>query len=118
MTAPGSKREIYDNARVRWPPTFRIIRGRSNANVVITDPSDFDTYRDIEKSIGPNDEWSQLSAWAFYQALGKEIRKSYEEGQLLVLTRNVPFGIFETQMKSNLADESWRDERIIYENLL
>lgn len=117
LIIPSSKRELYENARARWPSTLRILRDRSNDAVVITDPSDFDAYRDIESAIGTNDEWSQLSAWAFHQALGIKVRETYKERKLLVLTRSVSFEMFEKQIKSNLADESWQEERIIYEKL-
>lgn len=117
LITPSSKRDLYEHARARWPSTLRIIRDRSNDAVVVTDPSDYDVYRAIENTIGANDEWSQLSAWAFHQALGIKIREDYNEKKLLVLTRSVTFEMFEKYIKSNLADESWEEERDTYNNL-
>lgn len=113
----SSKREIYENARARWPQMFRIIWDVSSATSVITDPSDFEAYRAVEESIGLNDEWSQLSAWAFNQALGNIIDEYFSDGKSLILTKAVPFEVFDKKMKSNLAHDCWQEERLIYERL-
>lgn len=109
--------ELYEDSKSRWPSVFRIIREKSKASIVKTDPSEFEVYRDIENKIGDGDEWSHLAAWAFHQALGMLVKKSYIEQKLLIPTRLVTFEIFDRQIRANLADDSWHEERAVYERL-
>jgi len=89
----------------------------STPDTVVTEPSSFEVYQDIEKSIETVDEWSQLSAWAFHQALSLLIKEAYRKGEAVVVTGNVPFDLFDKMMMSNLSHELWHREREIYESI-
>lgn len=114
METPGSKRELFDCVRGQWPDEFRIPDEQPVLPTVLTEPSDYDAYRAIEQRIGQEDEWHQLAAWAFHQALDKLVRRRHRESNKLVRSKDVSFRSFDTQMKSNLTDISWDAERLIY----
>lgn len=113
----SSKKEIFDSTKRRWPEQFRVLSDRSSAEIVYTTPSEYDTYKNIEAEIGEDDEWSRLTAWAFHQALSVFIKDRYRLQERLIRTEDVPFKLFNEMLESNLTDESWRDEREIYDSL-
>lgn len=117
METPRSKRELFDSVRAHWPDQFRILDEQPVLPTVLTEPSDHDVYLEIEQRIDPKDEWHQLAAWAFHQALDKLVRRRQSESCALVRSEDVSFQSFDTQMKSNLADSSWDAERPLYTSI-
>jgi hypothetical protein len=114
MDTPRSKRELFESVRAHWPEEFRILDEQPNLPTVLTEPSDYEAYRAVEQHLDSKNEWHQLAAWAFHQALGKLVRRRHRELSKLVRSENVSFQSFDTQMKSNLLDSSWDAERPIY----
>ena len=107
-----SKRELFENARRRWPDEVRILDVQPNVNsTVYTEPSDVEIYRKIEESMEVSDNWNQLSAWAFHQALGKLGRYKYKNSKDRILrSKDVSFESFNTMMMRNMAKNKWGDE--------
>jgi hypothetical protein len=114
METPRSKRELFDSVRAHWPKEFRILEEQPVLPTVLTEPSDHEVYLAIEQRLGPNDEWHQLAAWAFHQALDILVRRRHSESGTLVRSEDVSFQSFDTQMQSNLAHSSWDAERPLY----
>lgn len=113
----ASKREIFENARKRWPLDLNLALRPSRHGSVLTEPSSLEIYNDIERGIEKSDEWAQLAAWAFHQAFSSLIKDRYECSHPVIIAREVSFESFDEMMRSNLAHESWRDERAIYLSL-
>ena len=105
---------VFDSVRAHWPKEFRILEEQPVLPTVLTEPCDHEAYLAIEQRLGPNDQWHQLAAWAFHQALGKLVRRRHRESGTLVRSEDVSFQSFDTQMKSNLAHSSWDAERPLY----
>jgi hypothetical protein len=117
METPRSKRELFDSVRAHWPEEFRILDEQPVLPTVLTEPSDVDVYKAVEQFLDPNDEWHQLAAWAFHQALDKLVRRRHRRSEKLVRSKDVSFRSFDTQMKTNLTDSSWDAERPIYSDM-
>jgi hypothetical protein len=114
MQTPQSKHELFDNVRAYWPETFRISSEQPALPAVVTIPSELKVYDSIEYLLGPKNEWLQLGAWAFHQALYQLFQRSYRASQYEVRTGDVSFKSFDTCMIRNLLDDSWAAERPIY----
>jgi len=112
-----SKKELFDVTKRRWPKKFHVLSDKSSAEIVFTTPSEYDVYKHIESEIGKEDEWSQLMAWAFHQALSVFIKDRYRLQERLIRTEDVPFELFNEMLESNLTDDSWCNEREIYDSL-
>jgi hypothetical protein len=114
METPSSKRELFERVRTRWPQELHLPKAQPVLPAIMTEPSDVATYRKIEDSLPAEDEWTNLAAWAFHQALNKLVRRRHNASESVVFIKDVSFRSFDTQMKSNLADISWNAERAIY----
>ena len=110
----NSKRELFETARNRWPEEMRILSSELNKKPVGTDPCSIEIYREIENSIAIFDNWNQVAAWAFHQALGKLERYKHRRAEQFLRTKDVSFKSFNTMMMSNLSHDDWKDEREIY----
>ena len=115
MATPESKRELFDHVRAYWPDELRILANQCALPAVLTDPNDVEIYKEVEQRIGPENEWHQLAAWAFHQALDKFVRRKCSEASDVVRCKDVSFWSFDIQMNENLLDSSWDEERAIYE---
>jgi hypothetical protein len=113
----SSKKEVFDAAKRRWPDEFHVLSDRSSDEVVFTTPSEYDVYKHIEAEIENEDEWSQLVVWAFHQALSVFIKDRYRLHTRLIRTEDVPFELFNEMLETNLTDDSWCNEREIYDSL-
>lgn len=114
MATPGSKRELFDQVRAYWPAELRILADQAAFPAVLTDPNEVDVYKAVEDRIGPGNEWHQLAAWAFHQALDKLLRQRFREEAEVVCCEDVSFWSFDVQMNSNLLDSGWDEERALY----
>jgi hypothetical protein len=114
-----SKRELFENARKRWPEEVRILEVQPNIdNSIHTGPCSIEIYDEIEKSIDIYDNWNCIAAWSFHQAAGKLGRRKYKKSERILRFKDVSFNSFNTKMISNLAEDKWgddwKDEREIY----
>lgn len=114
-----SKRELFENARKRWPEGVRILQMQPDINnCVHTDPPLYAIIEKIQKSIDSNDNWSQISVWSFHQAADKLGRRKYKQLEQNLRFKDVSFMSFNTMMMRNLAEDKWsddwKDEREMY----
>jgi len=117
MDAPNSKNELFENVRARWPEQFFILSDQSALPSILTEPSDWTVYKEIEKSVSEEGELLNLATWSFHQALNKLFRVSWEARSSVVRSNDVSFQLFDAQMLSNLSDSSWAIERAIYSRM-
>lgn len=110
----SSREVLFRDANQRWPDRIDLEQVLSPNGNIVSDPPDHEIYREIEKCIGSESDWSQLAAWSFHQALGNLIRLKHSQGCLHVLTKDVTFEMFDEMMLSNLEHETWASEREIY----
>ncbi len=111
------KAKLFERTRERWPLTVHV-RPINGVPCFVAEPCLVDIHEAIEASCAPSgewtaeDEWTGLANWSFHQALWSLAERS-EEGQLH--RDEVTFLMFEECMRSNLSDESWKAERLEYE---
>jgi hypothetical protein len=106
-----SKRELFENARKRWPEEVRISDSQSNINnCIYTYPCLSEIYEEVCSSIDNDDNWNQLSAWSFHQAADKLGRRKYKNSDRTLRFKDVSFMSFNTMMLRNLAEDKWSDE--------
>jgi len=100
--------ELFENIKQYWPSEFSLDDDTLNKQNVI--------YWELEAKIdSKNEHWLDISSWAFHQTLGIYSKLMIAEGRKKVLLCEVPVSIFNTQMLSNLENESWVKERGEYE---
>ena len=111
------KQTLFQIAMQRWPNKICISDKLPSKDSVATVPSLADIYRCIESEISENDDWDHIAAWSFHQALNEIAMMRRTERHQEVCPEQVPFELFDNMMTSNLADESWTQERDIYAHL-
>jgi hypothetical protein len=114
-----SRRELFENARKRWPEGVRILQVQPDINnCVHTDPPLYEIVEKIQNSIDSIDNWSQISAWSFHQAADKLGRRKYKRLEQNLRFKDVSFRSFNTMMIRNLSEDKWgdhwKDEREMY----
>lgn len=114
-----SKRELFENARKRWPEGVRILQMQPDINnCVHTEPPLHEICEKIQNSIDSNDNWSQISVWSFHQAADKLGRRKFKNSERNLRFKDVSFMSFNTMMLRNLAEskwnDDWKDEREMY----
>jgi hypothetical protein len=106
-----SKRELFENARKRWPEGVRILQTQPDINnCVHTAPPLYKIVEKIQKSIDFNDNWSQISVWSFHQAADKLGRRKYKQLERNLTFKDVSFMSFNTMMMRNLTEDKFRDD--------
>ena len=105
------KSDLLNDARLFWPPTLNLDDAVLNDGEVLAIPSLVAVYDAIEERIGEDNDWAQLSAWAFHQALWSEAVAVLKAGRRTVSSGCVSFEAFDEKMRENLNDPSWAEER-------
>src|SRR5690349_5274221 len=103
------KQALYDRAKSLWPDaiTLRPDGGQEALNNI---------YWPLEEKLEESgDEWIQLAAWAFCQALGELADIKASSGHTSVRPRDVSLETFDRWMRKNLADETWSGVRKEYD---
>jgi len=113
---PPSKHYLFVEAAKRWPRMMVIVRGISDGSSILTDPSDTEIYRTIERDVG-DDDWMQIACWSFHQSMSLHIKDCHSRGEGAVYPGDVTFTSFDAMMKGNLLHEVWRSEREAYNTL-
>lgn len=116
MLMPPSKHYLFAEASKKWPRAIKILQDGSDVASVLTDPSDTEIYRSIEREVG-DDDWMQIACWSFHQSMSLLIKDGHARGVSVVYPGDVTFTSFDTMMKSNLLHEIWRSEREAYSSL-
>jgi hypothetical protein len=109
-----TRREIFNNVRERWPSQIRMVGINSSQSAVLTTPPLFEVYKTISGQLAPDDNWAELAAWSFHQALDKLGRRKFRQRQTVLHPHDVSFQSFNTMMISNLSHEDWESERAHY----
>lgn len=109
-----TKKDLFNRTKKLWPLEInlsgqsfddRFVKGGQVLNEI---------YYRIESSLDENDDWMQISSWAFHQALSVTFRG--ESGGISI--DEVSFELYERMMLENLnGDECWQAELKIYETL-
>lgn len=111
------KVKLFERTKERWPLAVHV-RPIDGAPCFVAEPCLVDVHAAIEASCAPSEEWTAeddwtgLANWSFHQALWSLAEHS-EEG--LLHRDEVTFLMFEECMRDNLSDESWKTERLEYE---
>ena len=111
------KAKLFERTQERWPLTVHV-RPINGVPCFVAEPNLVDVLEAIEASCAPfgewtsEDEWTGLANWSFHQALWSLAEHSEER---LLHRHEVTFLMFEERMRANLSDESWKAERLIYE---
>lgn len=111
------KAKLFERTRKRRPLTVHV-RPVNGVPCFVAKPCLVDLHGVIEASCAPSgewtaeDEWIGLANWSFHQALWSLAEHS-EEGPLN--RDEVTFVMFEECMRSNLSAESWKAERLEYD---
>jgi hypothetical protein len=103
--------DLLNDARLLWPPTLNLDDAVLNEGEVLAIPSLVAAYDAIEERIGEDNDWAQLGAWAFHQALWSEAVAALRAGQRTISSGRVSFEAFDEKMRENLNDPSWTEER-------
>jgi hypothetical protein len=111
------KTKLFKHARERWPLTVRVLP-TDGVPCFEARPCLVEVYRAIEASCEPagewtaEDEWKNLANWSFHQALWALAERA---GERELRRDEVTFEMFDRCMRENLLDESWKAERLEYE---
>ncbi len=104
---------LFLRARSLWPDKIDLGRRPVSGLVVEGGQILIDLYEAIDASVDVEDEWLQLAAWAFHQALwGANKRTTRPDGFLY--TADVSFSDFDDFVKFNLSNDSWAAIRAEY----
>ena len=72
-------------------------------------------YWPLEERLNDADDWTQLAAWAFHQALWELAGSRGGVGEATLRPADVSFEAFDRWMKKNLSDETWANVRKDYD---
>ena len=103
------KQALLDRVKSLWPDaiTLRPDGGHEALNNI---------YWPIEAKLEESgEEWIQLAAWAFHQALGEVTDAKARSGHSSVRPADVTLAAFDRWMKKNLSDETWSAVRSEYD---
>ena len=102
------KQALLDRVKLLWPDaiTLRSRGGQDALNNI---------YWPIEARLEDDgDEWTQLAAWAFHQALWVLARTKVSAGRAVLRPADVTLEAFDYWMMTNLSDETWAEARHEY----
>lgn len=104
------KRELFERARSLWPDAVTI--GSEAASLDALN----NVYWPLEERLSrDSDDWTQLAAWAFHQALAELAGSRPSAGLAALRPNDIAFEAFDRWMRSNLSDESWAKVRAEYD---
>ena len=104
--------DLFQNVRSLWPDVI-LMTNDAHQKEDSAIWRVVDLYEAIERNV-EHDPWLALGAWSFHQALTDVARTRINYGATTVHTSDVSFEAFGANMRSNLADESWAEERKLY----
>ncbi|NWK94963.1 hypothetical protein DM806_04615 [Sphingobium lactosutens] len=97
--------ELFDRVKQLWPAEVSILENEQN-----------DIYWSLEKRLG-DDDWMQVAAWSFHQALEKCAKEAFAQGKEVLLTSSVTVDDFDANVRKNLKHESWSADKPLYGSL-
>ena len=69
-----------------------------------------------KNAISLDDDWSQITDWAFYQAFHSESKILIKDGKNVLFTRDVKKAKVQSRLFQNLQSEEWKNLNEKYEN--
>lgn len=103
MVGPIDPQALFQRVKGFWPQT--LVLGAQPLQTLN------EIYWPLDGQFG--DEWLNLGAWAFHQSLCEWVREA-ELSDCSLDIDGVAFLVFDRQMRENLADESWSEDRADY----
>ena len=105
-------RHLFERIRTLWPDSIILTSDASSGS---GDPiwSVVHCYDSLEPQID-HDDWLAIGAWSFHQALTELARLKLESGSKMVFPAEVSLEAFDANMRENLTDETWQEERSRY----
>ena len=97
--------DLFERIKAFWPSEISTSGDDLNA-----------IYWPLEDQFG-GDDWLQMAAWSFHQALWNSAKQALSVGHGKMMTSTVTINDFDDQMRANLAHESWDEFRPLYGNL-
>lgn len=98
---------LFETTKALWPETVNVTENLS---------ATYEIYRANEQAFPQDDDWRQLSLWAFHQAIQNHERRAVAKG-LPLHPHEITFEEFDRWMRKNLnGDDCWLDERAEYES--
>ncbi len=111
--------DLYNLVRPLWPDTIDISDGELLGSNSFISWNMNEIYEKIEESIDSKVEhWKVLGAWSFEQATWMHAKECFEKGVHVIELSNISIESFDFQVKSNLSDKSWKNERNQYSGLV
>ena len=102
------KRELFDRTQSLWPDAIVVTKSAASDGALNA------IYWRIEDRLGA-DDWAQLAAWAFHQALCELAETRIAAGKTSLSSKDVSFESFDRWIRMNLRDESWAKVRREYD---
>ena len=111
---PVNGNDLFNRVRALWPHSIIL---KSDGPWNEGDPiwTVVGIYEEIEGRLsGDGDDWIQLAAWAFHQALFDQAKQKLVAGQYALRPDEISFEAFDRRMRKNLSDDSWAHIRKEY----
>lgn len=105
-------RQLFERVRTSWPNSI-ILKGDASSSEEDPIWSVVHCYDSLEPKFA-DDDWLVIGAWSFHQALSELARLKIQSGLEAVNPADVSFEAFDANMRENLADETWAEERSRY----
>jgi len=103
------KRMLFERTRSLWPDAV------CHVNETGTCYTLNNIYRQLDEQLRSQaDDWMQLAAWAFHQAVSELALIKPPAPRATLRRHEVSFESFAWWMRMNLADDSWAEARAKY----
>lgn len=112
-----SKKYLLDKVKIAWDVALSQVGHMHEVSHFPSKISLWDVYQLASGNIFQDDEWMELGIWALYQSLDSLHKNSLSEECNIVSIEGVTLDLFDSMMSANLADESWSDERTVWDAL-
>lgn len=107
---------LYKIAISNWPEEIDISDGKPVGESGYLFPYLVKIHDEIENAIPLDDDWMQITDWAFYQAFHSESKILIKNGKNVLFTRDVKKAKVQSRLFQNLKSEEWKDLNEKYEN--
>jgi hypothetical protein len=107
--------ELFDRAASLWPAHVEFLPAQKNPSAELWCPGLARINTEVEKKIDfTSDHWTNIAAWAFYQAATRIALDRMAQGQTTLWLKDIPIEVFDEYVRSNLLGSDFGDERVQY----
>ncbi len=105
-------RQLFELVRALWPDLIilKTDADRKDGEAIWSVVHVYDAVEVVVQ----DDDWLTVGAWSFHQAITELARLKIRDGAATVDPAEVSFEAFDANMRENLADSSWTEERSLY----